>query len=67
MDIKLCKNCKHFVPIDMCKSPNNGVSMIDGKGTLKFAEVNRFKDDKCGKSAKWFEERSKPFWKFWSK
>lgn len=59
-EVKFCKDCKHRGYSGIyCRSPNNGIRLIDGTAKVRFSEVNRsesyFGLDTCGKEGKWWE------------
>jgi hypothetical protein len=70
-NLKLCKDCKHLSAggFNLCNSPQNGVSFLDGKPRVVLAQVSRMdkiisldnysKVASCGMDAKFFEP--KPF------
>lgn len=72
--MKLCKDCEYFYTTHLanfCKSPQNGVSPIDGSVTVRWAQANRRgtseKHWHCGEDAIFWVEKTvkKPWYKFW--
>ena len=63
----LCNDCKYFkssIGGGFCLSPNNGMSVVDGKLIIRFPETNRREAqyaDRCGPEAKWFVQKSEPW------
>ena len=57
--MKLCIDCKHNHSDLWCKSPANGISVVDGKTRFKFASVSRSDSvlGNCGIEAVNFEEK----------
>ena len=64
--MKLCKDCQHFVDgsIPGCRSPRNGVSLVDGKPYFRsagmardkmYSILNDTKENKCGPDGNFFE------------
>ena len=69
--MKLCKDCKYyttgaFLMDEDCQSPNNGISLVNGKPIKKSVvyRTDPVYSNVCGLEGAWFER--KPFWKFWS-
>ena len=77
MDEKLCKNCKWYeeytnAPDDFgmptllhqdCCRPKETINLITGEQEYQrvICETERGNDKYCGKSAKYFEQKSKPW------
>lgn len=66
----LCKDCKYYrksgFGLGLCQSPDNGVSVVDGKPIVRFPEINRREaqyEDRCGPDAKWFTPKTEPWYK----
>lgn len=72
--MKLCKDCKHLHNEIYCKSPSNGLSLVNGQPISRFAIINRktkeyvsyiketenkFVDPSCGPDADYFEPKLK--------
>jgi hypothetical protein len=49
----LCKDCVHFKELVWCKSPSNGMSLINGEPVERFASINRLIYE-CGLDGKYF-------------
>jgi len=70
--MKLCKDCEYFSHshvANFCKSPQNGVSLIDGSPTVMWAQANRSgtSGKHCGEDAIFWVEKTvkNPWYKFW--
>lgn len=72
--MKLCVDCKHFRRtqyMDVCESPQNGISLVTGDIKVAVALTNRkaSPSGKCGPGAAWFEPHepkpAKPRRRFW--
>lgn len=77
--VKICEDCRHLTELGLCKSPENGVSMVTGRPTPMWATERRSAGisliftgtAKCGPEAKNFtpkptpKQPKRPWWKFW--
>lgn len=72
--MKYCTDCQFFSGghlANLCKSPQNGMSLIDGSPTVRWAHANRsgFSEKHCGENAVFWVEKAvnpkKPWYKFW--
>lgn len=54
---KLCVDCVYNKYNLWCQSPNNCVSLVDGKSNLRFCSISRKYDSECGVAGKWFEAK----------
>lgn len=55
--MKFCKDCKHLRGGSMCRSPELGVNLVTGAVKELTAEGLRAMETKCGRGARWFEEK----------
>lgn len=65
---KLCKDCANFNPSVWCHAPENGVNVVSGGATVRFADSNRRYE--CGPGAKFFKPgppTPEPKLGFWAK
>ena len=74
--VKLCLDCKYFKisRVDVsnyskCSHPAmlSGQDMVSGKVTFSFADINRNREFRCGKEAKYFEQKISLFTKLKNK
>jgi hypothetical protein len=66
--MKLCKDCKYNTQDLFCKSPENGISPVDGQPNIRGALLNRNTSTSCGPEGVFFkdiEESKKEWWRFW--
>ena len=73
--MKFCTDCQYFSGghlANLCKSPQNGVSVIDGSVKTRFAGASRalqYDGDGCGPDAIFWVQKSQveksPWYKFW--
>ena len=71
--MRLCKDCRHYKALNWCKSPRNGLSVLDGEVLVLFATACRSDNTMCGQSAKHWQAilpvtpvvETKPWWRFW--
>ena len=70
--MKHCKDCKHHREMHIvdifsehkCTLAILEACLITGKVEHELCDVSRNDQQKCGKEAKWFEEKQK-WWRFW--
>lgn len=59
--MKFCRDCQYYGRFNLCESPLNGVSFIDGSAIKEYATINRNLENRCGPCAQWFVEQESTF------
>ena len=69
--MNFCLDCKHYIKPNLCVSPVNHTSPVDGGPKPLFANLCRTYSDlgnSCGPDGKYFEAKpkpKKPWWAVW--